>query len=145
GGDRSDACVSRDRRPDRARGVHDRARPHQAAAAGRPARSDAGGGRRALSVFDLAVITKNLPFFWAGLRTTFGLTAATVVGGLLLGTPLAVARSSSRAWLRYPALAFIEVVRGVPILMLIFWIYFLLPRLLGTAVPSYVAGLVALV
>jgi len=98
-----------------------------------------------VSVLDLAVITKNLPFFWTGLRTTFGLTIATVIGGLLLGTPLAVARSSSKPWLRYPALAFIEVVRGVPILMLIFWIYFLLPRLLGTAVPSYIAGLVALV
>ena len=96
-------------------------------------------------MFDLGVITENLPFFWTGLRTTFGLTIATVIGGLLLGTPLAVARSSSKPWLRYPALALIEVVRGIPILMLIFWIYFLLPRLLGTAVPSYVAGLVALI
>jgi len=96
-------------------------------------------------MFDAAVITNNLTFFGAGLRTTAELTLATVVGGLVFGTPLAVARASAQPWFKYPALAFIEVVRGIPILMLIFWIYFLLPRLLGTAVPNYVAGLVALI
>ena len=46
---------------------------------------------------------------------------------------------------RYISIAVIEVVRGTPILMLIFWIYFLLPQVIGTAVSAYVAGLVALI
>jgi His/Glu/Gln/Arg/opine family amino acid ABC transporter permease subunit len=98
-----------------------------------------------MSALDFSVITNNLPFFAKGYWNTLELTAATVVGGLVFGTPLAVARASSNGWIRNAALGLIEVIRGVPILMLIFWIYFLLPRLLGTAVPAYAAGLVALV
>ena len=94
---------------------------------------------------DLSVITHNWSFFASGLQTTAVLTVLTVLGGLIAGTPLAIARASASPLARYPAMALIEVIRGVPILMLIFWVYFLLPRLIGTPVPAYWAGLIALV
>lgn len=94
---------------------------------------------------DFTVITANLSFFALGFRTTLELTALTVAGGMILGMPLAIARNSDVAVSRYLALVIIEVVRGIPVLMLIFWVYFMLPRLIGTSIPSYVAGLAALV
>ncbi len=48
-------------------------------------------------------------------------------GGLFLGL-LSISRF---AWVRYPALGFINLVRGMPLLMVIFWMYFLLPALFG--------------
>jgi glutamate/aspartate transport system permease protein len=94
---------------------------------------------------DFSVITNNASFFMKGLGVTLQLTALTLIGGLIVGTPLALGRSSHARVPRYLSIAVIEVVRGTPILMLIFWIYFLLPQVIGTAVSAYVAGLVALI
>jgi glutamate/aspartate transport system permease protein len=94
---------------------------------------------------DFSVIVNNLPFFMKGLGVTLELTALTLLGGLILGTPLAVARSAQARIPRYIAIVIIEIVRGSPILMLIFWVYFLLPRVIGTSIGAYTAGLVALV
>jgi polar amino acid transport system permease protein len=53
-------------------------------------------------------------------------------GGLLLGL-LSISRS---AWVRWPAAGFINLVRGMPLLMVIFWMYFLLPALFGTVAEN---------
>ena len=55
-----------------------------------------------------------------------------VVGGLMLGL-LSV---SPRPLIRWPVVLFINTVRGLPLLMVIFWMYFLLPILLGKATPE---------
>jgi len=94
---------------------------------------------------DVSVILDNLPFLLEGFKTTLELTVLTLCGGLFFGAPLAFARSAQAALPRYFSLAIIETIRGTPILMLIFWIYFLLPRLVGVAVPAYAAGLIALI
>lgn len=94
---------------------------------------------------DFSVIVNNLPFFMKGLRVTLELTVLTLIGGLILGTPLALGRSAQSQIPRYISIAIIEVVRGSPILMLIFWVYFLLPRVIGMSVGAYTAGLIALV
>jgi His/Glu/Gln/Arg/opine family amino acid ABC transporter permease subunit len=94
---------------------------------------------------DYSVITNNFSFFLKGFVVTLQLTALTLIGGLIVGTPLALGRSAQAKLPRYISIAVIEVVRGTPILMLIFWIYFLLPQVIGTAVNAYVAGLIALI
>ena len=94
---------------------------------------------------DFQVIIRNLPFFLQGMQVTAELTVATVVGGLIFGIPLALGRDSHHRIPRYLCLALIEVIRGSPILMLIFWVYFLLPRVVGSYVDAYTAGLVALI
>ena len=53
-------------------------------------------------------------------------------GGLVLGL-LSISRTP---YLRQPAMLFINAVRGMPLLMVIFWMYFLLPAFLGTTVPE---------
>jgi His/Glu/Gln/Arg/opine family amino acid ABC transporter permease subunit len=93
---------------------------------------------------DFSVIADNLPFFLKGFGVTLELTLFTLIGGLIAGTPLALARSSQLRTARYLSVAIIEIVRGSPILMLIFWVYFLLPRLIGP-IDAYTAGLVALI
>lgn len=53
-------------------------------------------------------------------------------GGLILG----LLSISKTGWIRHPANLFINTVRGMPLLMVIFWMYFLLPAIMGTAVPE---------
>ena len=54
------------------------------------------------------------------------------VGGLILGL-LSISRNRV---IRYATLAVINAVRGIPLLMVIFWMYFLVPSLLGRTVPE---------
>ena len=63
--------------------------------------------------------------------------------GLLVGIAVCAAKLSPRAWLRWPASAFVSFFRGVPLLVQLLLIYNLLP-VLGLAVPSIVAALVGL-
>jgi glutamate/aspartate transport system permease protein len=94
---------------------------------------------------DFSVIANNASFFMKGFGVTLQLTALTLIGGLIVGTPLALGRASHARLARYLSIVVIESIRGTPILMLIFWIYFLLPQVIGTSVSAYMAGLVALI
>ena len=80
-----------------------------------------------------------------GLALTFILS----VLGLLLAFPLSVAIALARVspirWVRAPATTLVYVVRGVPLIMFIFWVYFFVPLLIGTTVSGFTTMLVTLV
>ncbi len=59
-----------------------------------------------------------------GIGYTLLLWAGSLAVALVAGLFVALGRRSPRAWLRLPASAYVEVVRGVPLLVLIIWIYF---------------------
>ena len=93
---------------------------------------------------DYRVIVDYWPLFMRGLQRTAELTVLTVILGTVGGTLLAIARLAANQPVRYAATFFIETVRATPAIMLIFWFYFLLPRLVG-AIEGVAAGLLALV
>jgi polar amino acid transport system permease protein len=80
-----------------------------------------------------------------------GLALTVVLGalGLLLAFPVGVllglARVSLRRWLRWPVTALVYVVRGTPLLMVIFWAYFFLPGITGHKTDQFTTMLTALV
>jgi His/Glu/Gln/Arg/opine family amino acid ABC transporter permease subunit len=95
--------------------------------------------------FDLAVIVDNLGYMMQGLRVTIMLAVTGMTAALVLGTLLGLARLSTAPLLSYPAVVYIEVMRSTPLLLLIFWLIFFLPRLVGTALDALSSGLLALV
>lgn len=80
-----------------------------------------------------------------GLAITIILSVLGLALAFPLSIGLALARISPFAWLRVPALVIIYVVRGVPLIMLIFWVYFFVPLLIGTTVSGFTTMLVTLV
>jgi polar amino acid transport system permease protein len=68
------------------------------------------------------------PFILGGVVTTVWLTLAAIAGGLVLGFGLALARLSKRAWLNRPALLYIWLFRGTPLLVQLIIIYTGLPQ-----------------
>jgi arginine/ornithine transport system permease protein len=70
------------------------------------------------------VIFDNLPAFAQGLRVTLTLLVLSLVTGLALALPLAVARVSARRWLAWPVWLFTYVFRGTPLLVQLFIVYF---------------------
>jgi len=78
--------------------------------------------------FDFDVIARSLPYlFYQGMAFTLLLTALATVGGILLGTMLALMRLSGVPFLTLPAGAYVNLMRSVPFVLMIFWFYFLVP------------------
>ncbi|RTQ32956.1 amino acid ABC transporter permease [Variovorax gossypii] len=80
-----------------------------------------------------------------GLAITFALAVLGIALAFPLGVLLALARISPFAVLRWPATVLVYVVRGVPLLMFIFWVYFFLPMLIGRPVGGFATMLATLV
>ena len=94
---------------------------------------------------DWSVITKNLEFMLGGLLLTFELALISLAGGLLLGIILALGRLSSKSWLHYPATVYIHFFRGLPLILVIFWLYFLSPVITGKSMNEFSAAVVSFV
>ena len=80
-----------------------------------------------------------------GIACTLILSVLGIVLAFPLSVALALARLSRWRALRWPATALIYVARGVPLLMIILWVYFLVPLLIGHNVSGFVTMLVTLV
>ena len=78
--------------------------------------------------FDFGVILRNLPYLLkVGMTFTLTLTALAIVLGVFFGTLLAMMRLSSIKALSLLATGYINLMRSVPLVLVIFWFYFLVP------------------
>ena len=78
--------------------------------------------------FDFSVILSNLPYlFFDGMRFTLMLTALATVGGVVLGTLIALMRLSGVPGVSHFAAGYTNLMRSLPFVLVIFWFYFLLP------------------
>lgn len=78
--------------------------------------------------FDFGVIANSWVYlFQVGMVFTLKLTVLAMLGGVALGTLLAMARLSSLRMLSLAAAGYVNLVRAVPLVLVIFWFYFLVP------------------
>jgi His/Glu/Gln/Arg/opine family amino acid ABC transporter permease subunit len=102
---------------------------------------------------DLKVIGDNFVFilvqgllgFGSFTGGTLRLALPAIVFGFILGTVIGLGRLSSRRWINLPATIYVEFFRGVPLVMVIFWFWFILPALAGKTLPEYTVALIAFV
>lgn len=80
-----------------------------------------------------------------GFAATLILSALSIALAFPVSVVIALARLSSSPLLLWPSTALVYVARGVPLLMLILWVYFMVPLLIGANVPGFVTMLVTLV
>ncbi len=100
------------------------------------------------------VISKNFDYFLVGaypqgplggLAMTVLLAVGGIFGAFWLGLAIGLFRISTLRRLRWPAMVYIEIIRGTPLLMVVFWFYFLAPVLLGKTLPEAESALIALI
>ena len=78
--------------------------------------------------FDWNVILRSLPYlFLDGMRFTLMLTLMATAGGIVIGTLLAMARLSNIPGMSQVAGAYVNLIRSMPLVLVIFWFYFLVP------------------
>ena len=98
------------------------------------------------SNIDWDVIIRALPYlFLDGMWFTLQLTAIATAGGVVIGTLLALMRLSSFAPFSIVAGGYVNLMRSIPLVLVIFWIYFLVPYIgqwvTGAARPIQVGAL----
>ena len=81
-----------------------------------------------LDSFDFDVIERSWRYlFFDGMAFTLKLTLFAMAGGILFGTLLAMLRLSSLKPLAWVAGAYVDLLRSIPLVLVIFWFYFLVP------------------
>lgn len=93
--------------------------------------------------FDVAALYRALPSLFWGATVTLRVTVLSIIIGLVIGIVAGLARVWPNAFLRSISSAYIELVRGTPLLVQIFLVYFGLPAL-GLNLDPFVAGVIAM-
>ena len=87
--------------------------------------------------FDFEIILRTLPYvFGIGMLFTLKLTFLATIGAVALGTLLAMMRLSSNRILSGMAGGYVNFLRSLPLILIIFWFYFLVPYIVGWVTGS---------
>jgi glutamate/aspartate transport system permease protein len=91
------------------------------------------------------VIGRNFFFLMGGLLTTFELAILALAGGIGLGMLVGLARLSKNPWIYYPITAYVNLLRNIPLILVIFWFYFVMPIITGDAMAPFPAAVIAFI
>jgi glutamate/aspartate transport system permease protein len=81
-------------------------------------------------------------FVLKGLVFSFQLTIIAMIGGIVLGTLLALMRLSSKPWLAIPAAAYVNTMRSIPLVMVILWFFLLIPLMTGRPMGAELSAMI---
>ncbi|MDM0011152.1 amino acid ABC transporter permease [Variovorax sp. J22P168] len=86
-----------------------------------------------LSFFSWTVVSS---FLLKGLYFSVMLTVVATIGGIILGTLLALMRLSGKKWLEMPAAIYVNGMRSIPLVMVILWFFLLVPTIIGRPIGA---------
>lgn len=85
---------------------------------------------------DFTIVYQSLPYLWRGLEFSLSLTATSFAAGMILGTLLALIRYLQVPVLSQVAQVYIVLMRSLPLILVLFWFFFLVPLVLGRLTVS---------
>lgn len=94
--------------------------------------------------FRFDVVWNNMPFLFEGLWLTLTISFLALAISMVLGLLVAVVRLSKNRGVSFIAAAYVEVFRDTPVLVQLFWIYYVLPILLDIQISAFGAALIGL-
>ena len=86
----------------------------------------------------------NLRFLLSGLTTTIYISVISIIISAILGFIVAIPSLAKNKFLTYINIGYVEIVRAIPLLVLILWIYYGLPIMTGLSFSPFVSGIIAL-
>jgi glutamate/aspartate transport system permease protein len=95
-----------------------------------------------LDNLDFSVVTASWPYLWVGLQFTIQLTLIAMAGGIVLGTLLALARLSSFKLLATAAAGYVNLMRSIPLVMVILWFFLIIPLLTGKPMGAETSAII---
>ena len=86
----------------------------------------------------------NLKFLLSGLTTTIYISVISIIISAILGFIVAIPSLAKNKYLTYINIGYVEIVRAIPLLVLILWVYYGLPMMTGLSFSPFVSGIIAL-
>ena len=86
----------------------------------------------------------NLKFLLSGITTTIYISVVSIVISMIMGFIVAIPSLAKSKFLTYLNIGYVEIVRAIPLLVLILWIYYGLPIMTGISFSPFVSGIIAL-
>jgi len=86
----------------------------------------------------------NLKFLISGITTTIYISLISIIISMLIGLVVTIPAIVKNKYLTYANIAYVEIVRSIPLLILILWVYYGLPILTGFSFSPFVSGIIAL-
>jgi glutamate/aspartate transport system permease protein len=81
-------------------------------------------------------------FILKGLIFSVELTLVAMIGGIIIGTLLALMRLSGKKWLIAPAAFYVNTLRSIPLVMVILWFFLLIPLLIGRPMGAELSAVI---
>ena len=93
---------------------------------------------------DFAFLTPQVvsSYVLKGFVFSLQLTFIAMLGGIALGTVLALMRLSSKPWLTLPAAAYVNTMRSIPLVMVILWFFLLIPLIIGRPLGAEMSAII---
>ncbi len=95
-----------------------------------------------LSFYNWALFTSYLQ---KGLIFSIQLTVIATIGGIIIGTMLALMRLSGKPWLVMPATIYVNTMRSIPLVMVILWFFLLIPLMIGKPIGINLSAIITFI
>jgi len=86
----------------------------------------------------------NIKFLLSGMGVTIYISVISIIISMILGFVVAIPSLAKNKFLTYINIGYVEIVRAIPLLVLILWIYYGLPIMTGLSFSPFVSGIIAL-
>ncbi len=96
-----------------------------------------------MEAWDWTVVGDFMPLFWEGLQLTLKALALGTLIAFTLGLAWAIAQRSDKIWISWPVTAFTEFIRNTPLLVQLFFIFYVIPEW-GPAMSPFLTGVIGI-
>jgi len=90
-------------------------------------------------------VTRNITFLLGGFWMTLQLTAFALLGGIALGALVGLGRISKSRWIYQPVTLYVNFLRNVPLILVIFWFYFVMPIIAGRPLDPFLSAIISFI
>lgn len=90
-------------------------------------------------------VARNIYFLLGGFGVTLQLTACALAGGIALGALVGLGRISRNKWIYQPVTLYVNLLRNIPLILVIFWFYFVMPIIAGRPLNPFLSAVISFI
>ena len=90
-------------------------------------------------------VGRNITFLLGGFGVTLQLTFFALTGGIALGALVGLGRISKKKWIYHPVTLYVNFIRNLPLILVIFWFYFVMPIIVGQPLNPFVSAVISFI
>ena len=90
-------------------------------------------------------VARNLTFLLGGFGVTLQLSFFALTGGIALGALVGLGRIAKNKWIYRPITLYVNFIRNLPLLLVIFWFYFVMPIIAGRPLNPFLSAVIAFI